>query len=935
VGRFNERADIVGRDAELESLSAFLDAPDVLALSIEGDAGVGKSTLWRSGVATARSRRHQVLACASAEAEASFSYSALGDLLDPVPASVLAELPAPQRHAVEVALLRAEADAPVDERAVAVAFLSTLRLLARSAPVTVAVDDAHWLDAPSARVLASALRRLDDERVRVLISARTGVAATVGADLERDLGAARVQRLSVGQISLAALHRLLINNLGAAPPPRVVLRIQRATAGNLFHALEITRALNSRDDPPAPGEPLPVPTSLRELVRRRAAELPTGTQEALLAASALTNPTRELIQALDRRREVGRVLAPAEQADLITVDGDRVHFLHPLIASAVYAGTAPRRRRELHGRLARLVVNGEERARHMALAADGPNEPVAAVLDAAAAAARVRGAPDAAAELCELAGDATPPNRPDARRRRRTDAAEHHFVAGERHRARLLLEQILPECPAGRERARVLRLLGELRFHDDSFPEAARLLRLARAEAEDDLPTLAAIECDLTYVTHTHEGVPVAAEHAEAALAAATRLGEPGLLAEALAVAAVVGFMLGKGIDEPGLERAMALEDVTRRVPAPTRPSVIYATLMFWTGRPGPARASVETLRDRLIERGDETALPILAFILTFDACARGAIAEAERHATEGVEAADRVGTDILRAHALTARAVTDAYAGRTDSGRQAAEQAATLFEKVGCRRWATWPLSVLGFIHLSADDAPAASRVLGPLLESLAADGIEEPAAASFLPDAIEALTATGDLETADATLHWFERQAAAEVQPWVAATGRRCRGLLLAARGDVSGGIVELERALAAHAHLPHPVEHARTLLVLGRLQRRANRRRAARETLEFALGIFDELGAAQWASLTRAELSRLGLRRPAGAALTPREEQIARRAAAGATNREIAADLYISAKTVEANLARAYRKLGIHSRAELGALMGEHPRAGQGNT
>jgi DNA-binding CsgD family transcriptional regulator len=145
------------------------------------------------------------------------------------------------------------------------------------------------------------------------------------------------------------------------------------------------------------------------------------------------------------------------------------------------------------------------------------------------------------------------------------------------------------------------------------------------------------------------------------------------------------------------------------------------------------------------------------------------------------------------------------------------------------------------------------------------------------------------------------------------------------MAAHGDVDGALRELEYALAAHALLSHPVEHARTLLALGRLQRRANQRRRAGDTLDRALAVFEKAGAAQWADRTRAELTRLGLRRPAGDTLTPREEQVARRAAAGATNREIAADLSMSAKTVEADLARAYRKLGIHSRAELGALMG----------
>jgi hypothetical protein len=340
--------------------------------------------------------------------------------------------------------------------------------------------------------------------------------------------------------------------------------------------------------------------------------------------------------------------------------------------------------------------------------------------------------------------------------------------------------------------------------------EAARLLRLARAEAEDDLPTLAAVECDLAYVTHTHEGIPVADAYARAALATAQRLGDPGLLAESLAVATVVGFLCGRGIDEPALERAPTLEDVTRRVPAPMRPSVIYATQMFWSGRSAPlwrrcatGSPSEATRPPCRSWRSSSVSTPARAVPSRRPGVTR-------RRAWRPPTASARTSC----AHALTAQAAADTHAGSIKAARQAAEQAAALFTRVGCRRWATWPLSVPAFVHLSTDDAPAAARLLGPLVEALPAEGIEEPAAASFLSDAIEALSAAGDLDTAEATLRWFLRHGDADVQPWVAATGRRCRGLLRAARGDVEGALSELEQALVAHAFLPHPVEHARTL-------------------------------------------------------------------------------------------------------------------------
>jgi DNA-binding CsgD family transcriptional regulator len=155
------------------------------------------------------------------------------------------------------------------------------------------------------------------------------------------------------------------------------------------------------------------------------------------------------------------------------------------------------------------------------------------------------------------------------------------------------------------------------------------------------------------------------------------------------------------------------------------------------------------------------------------------------------------------------------------------------------------------------------------------------------------------------------------------------RCGGLLLAARGDQEGALAALRQALQQHERAPRPIELARTLLALGQVQRRANQRRDARETLERAQAMFEQLGANQWATRARGELARLGLRRKAGAELTPTELQVAEHAASGMTNREVAGALFISPKTVEANLARVYRKLGISSRAQLGRQMAERAR------
>src|SRR5215831_13551674 len=233
-------------------------------------------------------------------------------------------------------------------------------------------------------------------------------------------------------------------------------------------------------------------------------------------------------------------------------------------------------------------------------------------------------------------------------------------------------------------------------------------------------------------------------------------------------------------------------------------------------------------------------------------------------------------------------------------------------------RRVALWPL---GFVALSAGDAAEAHRLLGPLTEQVASIGLGEPMVAPFVPDDVEALLTLGELEQAERLLEPFEQKGAALDRPWALATGARCRGLLLAAKGDAQAAVAAVERALDYHDQLQMPFELGRTVLVAGRIQRRLRQKRAARESLEQARATFDELGTPLWSAQASSELGRLGLRRPAsaGIGLTQTERRVVALAASGRTNREIAAQLFISPKTVQANLGKVYEKLGIHSRAE----------------
>jgi ATP/maltotriose-dependent transcriptional regulator MalT len=926
--------EAVGRDAECRAVEDFLnEVPSGLAvLAIDGAPGIGKSTIWRDALVHARDRGWRVLACEPAEAEAGMSFAGLGDLLEPAIDGVLGELPSPQARALEAALLRVEiADSPRDERGVSVAFLTTLRLLGEQSPVLIAIDDAHWLDRPTARVLEFALRRLTGEPVGVLASVRSGGQARSRINFERSVDPGCRARIQLGPLSVAALHDLLRARLGMAPPRRMLLRVHELSGGNPFFAIELARALAERDEPLPPGEALPVPGTLSELVAGRLKRLGAPTREALLVAAALAHPSSVLIAQFDQSSDASEILGNAERHGLIGIDRGRIRFTHPLVASTLYARATVSARQRVHKRLAEIVEDSEQRARHLALAAEGPDERVAEALEQAADIAEARGAADAAAELCELARDATPGERSDAARRRNLAAAGHHFAAGESEQARILVEQVIAAGSSGLELARALHLLAKIRYYGDSFPEAARLLSDALEHAGDDAATRAPIELDLAYVTQTLGGFPAAAERGRAALAQARTLDQPGLLAEAMGLVAIHDFFSGRGVDREMLDRALELEDRTRRVVVGLRPSLNAGLVLAWIGESEAARARLEDLRAWLIERGEESQLPMLAGIgLVLAVAWQGDVPAAAAYAREALEAATQVNTDASRALALCAVACASSYIGETEDALRYTQESIELFRRIGWHVATVIPLTGLGQMYLSLDEPAETDRLLRPVVSMLENAGAVSEASASPLANEIEALIGIGELELAEALLDPLEQSALAASRAIALAQAARCRGLLLAAKGDHDGAVATLHYALEQHDRVRRPVDLARTLLALGQVQRRANRRRAARETLERALAIFEETGFALWDRRTRGELTRLGLRRQAGNELTPTEQQVAERAGSGMTNRQIAGALFISPKTVEANLARVYRKLGIASRAELGRRIAEQERA-----
>jgi DNA-binding CsgD family transcriptional regulator len=913
-------AAIVGREDELAALAQFLSRDDwPRTLLLEGEAGAGKTTLWQEAVDSAQERFH-VLVARPLETEAKLAYSGVGDLLDGVHES-FEELPPPQAHALRAALLLETPDpGGVDQRGVTLGFLGVLRTLAVARPVLVAVDDVQWLDGATTRVLLSAARRVADERVGFLLALRETERPRLSFAPERALPG--FGRLAVKGLSLPALHRLLQERLGVVLPRPTLRTVHETAQGNPFFALELARALEVGH---VVGAAVHVPDSLHDLVVARVTTVPEQTRTALLVAAALGDPTLELIGAVTQA-DGGSALGPAVEGELVTVAGGRVRFTHPLLAAAAYGAAGSAERRDVHAALATRVRDPVERARHLALAAVGPDAHVASALDEAATLARSRGAPGEAAELLEEARLLTPPGLAADALRRAVEAANHHFEAGDARRARILLDEAIAELPAGVERARALIVLARVRSYDDDIRAAVELLESAVAEgAAEPLVQGRAHEILSGIFFRLRERLAEAVEHARAALAIGRELDDAEIVAAALGSLVLAEAALGSEAAPATLAAADAVGSAGRGTRAMGGAGFQVAVVRMWWDQLETARASFGQMLTVAEATGDESSVPYIHVLLAQTECLRGCFGEAAAHADEGALRAEQVGQETLVAYALALRALADAYRGHEASARSAAAQALALAGSTSGRPAEHFATAALGLLELSLGRNVEAVDVLTPLVAFARQQEMREPGMTRFVPDLVEALVACERLDEAEDHLAWFEASAERLERSSGQGAAARCRGFLAAVGGDLPGAIAAFEAALAYHDLVLLPFDRARTLLALGVARRRANDRRRARSTLEEARELFRSLDAALWEQRAVDELARIGGRAPASGALTPVERRVVELVAAGQTNREVAAALFLSTRTVEGHLSRVYGKLGVRSRVELARKLG----------
>jgi DNA-binding CsgD family transcriptional regulator len=908
VGRERERARI---DRLLQEARAGKSG----ALLMHGEAGIGKTALMRWAIGQATGLR--VLRARGIETESDIPFAGLAELVTPL-LDRLDDIPDVQARALRGALALGPAT-PHDRFTVPAGLLSLLAVAAEEQPVLVAIDDAQWLDEPSLEAFLFAGRRLGAEGIAMLGALREG---TPVAGLEVPW----LERLRIPALAEAEARELLSASQLERMAPAVTERLVQTSAGNPLALLEIPRLLS--DGQRAGREPLEEPLRPGTGVERAFRFALDGLEDAerralLLAASAHSGRVGVIEPALRELELTMDDLAAAEAARLITIADGEVDFRHPLLRSTTYHAAGAGERRAIHAALAAAApVGSPERAWHLAACAVAPDEEVAAALDAAALDARGRGAHATAARDFGRAAQLTPDDEPRARRllEAATDATRsgeaEHALALLRDAARLAGDPLLA--------ADVQRMTGHVEMRRGS-PLVAYELLVAEAErVRSRDPRRAAgmfLEASVSHMmTGDMHALVATAERARTLATAA----DPAV--ELLATAVIGEAYLALGDVEQGDALVSAVEPYLLEGDPLAIVEVVAmaAHSSVWIEKFERA----QRIFDRLIAAARE-ASAVSALIYPLAARSHldfrlGRWAAARAEATESVELAQDTGQLPLLAHSLAALAHVEAAMGADDACRRHVTEGLALVGRFQGEATGTYLHHALALLELGLGRIPEAIVALEEVQRH--ADHLQmQPSVVQWAPDLIEAYARAGRRDEALALIDAFEVRARRTGSRWAAAAVARLRALL-APDAEFRAGF---DAALALHDGLPMPFERARTLLCLGERLRRARQRADARQPLKEALETFERLGARGWAERTRTELRATGeqqARRAETAAeqLTPHELQIAVLVAQGMTNREAAAALFLSPKTIEYHLGQIYRKLDVRGRAQLARLM-----------
>jgi DNA-binding CsgD family transcriptional regulator len=874
---------------------------------LSGEPGIGKTALWQAGLDVAVSLGFAVLYTRASEAEARLPFAALMDIVDGIDRDVLLDLPAPQSRALDVALRRADPGGrPLDPVALSAAVLTAIRSLAARQPLLVAVDDVQWLDASSADPLIFAARRVAGE-VRFLFSRRS---PGPPAPLEAALRAGDCETVELAGLSLGAVRGLLAERLGLVLPRRALLQLWEISRGNPLFVLELGRHVAGREFHGADGE-LPFPHLLEDLLGERIGELAPERRRALLTVSLSAGLRREDLERLVEPL----VVEDALSSGLLTSERGSIRAAHPLLAAAALHHSSAAERRQVHLDLASSLSDPTRRTRHLARATAIPDAELAVAVAKAATLAASEGAVEMAQELASHALRLTPAGRPE-RADRVLELARALLDVGEFPSAEELLRAHLDELPSGTVRARGHVLLGQALDISGEFEQ----LDLALQEAGEDAELRADVlgRKAVVLAVGQVERVDEAEAWARQALAAARQDG-PAVEARVLPALAWTLVLQGDWLKES--ERADRAQPVSNLWQGSVE--LPRGARHRFRGEAEEARRILERLGQRAESWGDFRA----SIGVTMQLCELELRCGYVTAAARLLEELEEWGAweELGFVHARM-RAMMSSLLGQPEAARHWASAVLENGCAGACSGWDRLEATrALGVADLFVGDAQGAVDRLLSVWEHTLRQHVHDPGVFPVAGDLVEALLLSGDSAKAAAVAERLERVAATQAHPWAMATAMRSQALLRLQTGFDHEAARVLEEAASRYGELGYRFDQARSLLVLGRLQRRARKSGDARRSFDQAVSHFEQQGCTGWAEQAGEELARVSGRRPGSEGqLTPSERRVVELAASGMSNKEIASQLFVSVYTVEEHLSNAYPKLGVRSRSQLANLL-----------
>ncbi len=917
---------LIGRDAEVATLLdgiGRVSAGRGFAVCVQGEPGIGKTALVDAVVDAATSAHPdiQVVRTVGVESEIGLAHAGLVDLLTPLPDRTDA-LPDGQRIALAGALGRTGSSAGADRFLVALATLTLISIGAGDRPLVIVVDDVQWLDAESRAALLFAVRRLRHDAVAVLLTRR--LAPEIPADpLTGDLTG--IDRLSLSGLTTADVGRLL----DGAVPATVVEPLVERTGGNPLALLELTRSLTPEQRRGSAALPPALPVGARLSAAFGGAIIglsPAARRAAILAAASFDGASGPLLRALAAEVvDAAAAVAETEAAGVLEIDAHTVRFRHPLLRNAAWLVTSAAERRSAHRTLAEVYRHRPGiRLRHRAEAADGPDDALAAELLALAGTERTRAGHATASAIAERASGLL--SEPGPSLDALADAVQDAAIGGDARRVHVLAGRILaePDGVSPQARARALLRLGTVEADTGSVPRSAELLAGAARIGAGAVRVRALFE--LLQAHYRVGSAPGMAEAADAIGACADGRDPEQAMLSAYSQAAALAFA-GRWVEaaDPA-RRTLELFDRHPGLLDDPHHLLTAGLAAGWAGTVAAAYRDGPRHLELARSRGAIGVLPTALSLLAGAAGLLGRHREAFAYAGEAVELGTELGyaADVSIAQELLAWEL--AARGAAGAAERALVAARRLQQRAGIADAAVHVELVDAFCALCAGDLP---RVVVVLERRIEVDGGRQPRGdypLSVAPDLVEAYLGLG--RRADAVdlaeRHVARHRDAAE--PDIRAEAHRLAGMTTDAPADAEAAF---EAAHRAHAAGVDAFSAARTRLAHGQRLRRSGERLAAREQLRAAADAFRSMGLDLWVGRADDELAATGStarRGPdRGAALTSQETRVALFVARGMTNREIAAALFLSPRTVEHHVTSVLRKQGLRSRVELAAAFG----------